>query len=446
MKVLVVGLGRSGLAAANLLVSQGAKVKVTDQKSAEQLGAFRSGLSSDVTTRLGEHNEIDFREADLIVISPGVPATLTHLEIARKRKTPIWSEVELAFRFMQGLVVGVTGSNGKTTTTTLIGEIFRRADLPVQVGGNIGVPLTSLVHDPPRQKYWVVELSSFQLENIVDFRCDIAVLLNITPDHLNRHRGFDEYRQLKLRIFQNQTEEDVAVINADDPESWTARKGIRAKIFPFSRNSQLKTGAWIQDSKIRVNTEYGGADILPVQRLGIRGSHNIENALAAAAVASIAKIPPRIIAGSLEKFIGVEHRLELVRNLDGVDYYNDSKATNVASAIKAIEAFEQPLIIIMGGQSKDSDFKPLRKVVKKRASHLLLIGEEASKLQSLMADIVPCLRVESMSDAVRQAHQIARPGNVVLLSPACASFDMFRNFEHRGQSFKKAVSELKGTL
>ncbi len=444
-KVLVVGLARSGVSAAALLTRKGAHVTVTDVRSESELTGCVEPLSSAVELRLGGHDTKDFLASDLIVLSPGVPASLAEIQQALANGIPVISEVELAYRFLRGTFIGVTGSNGKTTTTSLIGRILKSADLTSVVAGNIGDPLSGFVTDEesgPADTVYVIELSSFQLETICRFRCDVAVLLNITPDHLDRYSGFSAYTAAKERILLNQTENDFAVINHDDPTSWKLAGSTNAHIFPFSKGKRLEEGVFIERGKIIIRREGGDQEVMPVSSVSLKGEHNLENVLAAVAVASLLGVSRDHMSHAISSFSGVEHRLELVRRFRGIEYYNDSKATNLDSASKALQAFETNLIVIMGGLDKGADFEQLRSLVSRRVRRLILIGTAAEKISSALCGAVPISHAEDLNEAVHLAAASAKANDVVLLAPACASFDMFENYEHRGKVFKNSVMAL----
>jgi UDP-N-acetylmuramoylalanine--D-glutamate ligase len=428
-------------------MSRGAKVRVTDIKPRAELQDFVERLANGVELHLGEHREEEFLASDFIVLSPGVPTSIPQLRQASAAGVEILSEVELAYRFLTGTFVGVTGSNGKTTTTALIGQILRTAGMETVVAGNIGAPLSQFI-DTPLDKSgkttFVVELSSFQLETSSRLRCKIAALLNITPDHLDRYEDFEAYRLAKRRIFMNQGSDDYAVVNADDPTALTTAEGLPAKLFPFTRLKEPNEGAFVREGRIVVRWSGEELDLISTTDFRLRGSHNLENVLAAASAAFLLGVGPEGIAEAVRSFPGVEHRLESVGCLEGVEYYNDSKATNVDSAIKAIQAFETPLLLIMGGLDKGTDFRPLRNVVSHQAKQLILIGKASAKLSSVLSDTVPTVTAADLAEAVDIAHRSAVPGDTVLLVPACASFDMFEDYEERGRVFKKLVARLQG--
>ncbi len=443
-KVLVVGLARSGLAAANLLLARGARVRLTDLRDADALKDRLERLEGPAQLTLGQHRREDFLDADLIVVSPGVPSDQPCLQEARRQGKPIWAEVELAFRCMNGFFVGVTGSNGKTTTTTLIGELFRQAGRPVRVAGNIGRPLTELAGEAaqPGTSY-VVELSSFQLEHIHRFRCRVAILLNLTPDHLDRHYDFASYARAKERIFNRQGPEDFAILNRDDPALLEMIARRSSTVFPFSRRQRLEEGVFLEEGWIIARREGRKIPILPASEVRLRGVHNLENVLAATASGLVSGLEAPGMAGCFRSFSGVEHRLEYVDTLRGVQFFNDSKATNVDSACKALEAFHEPLLVIMGGRDKGGDFSSLRPLVEARARTIFLIGEAAVKLEKALGGAARLEQADTLPEAVREAFLQAGAGEVVLLAPACASFDMFDDFEHRGRVFKQAVADLR---
>ena len=438
-RLLVVGLARTGIATSLFAAGYGATVAATDEKPEAELAETAARLrAAGVTLALGAHDPALFLDADLIVVSPGVPARLPALEQARARGIPVWSEIELAWRFLRGKLIAITGSNGKTTTTSLVAHILQTASIPTQVGGNIGTPLLSLVEASMDTTVTVAEISSFQLETIEKFRPEIGVLLNLTPDHLDRHASFEEYAAAKMRMFENQLERDAAILNADDPEI-TKRMPAKPHIFWFSRQKRVATGAFVRDSQIFFRHE--GMETLVARReeISMRGEHNLENVLAACAAAYLAGATPDAIAAGVKSFRGVEHRLEFVAEINGVQFYNDSKATNVDATLKALEAFSGRLIVILGGKDKGSPYTPLIEPLRQRARVALLIGAAAAKIASQLGDSVPIEYARTMEHAVELAVERAHPGDTVLLAPACSSFDQFENYEHRGRVFKELV-------
>lgn len=441
--ILVVGLAGSGLKASNFLLKRGACLTVTDIKPESELQSQIQQLSGPVRLSLGVHQEEDFTQADLIILSPGVPTTLPQLRKAGAQGVPIYSEVELAYRFLKGTIIGVTGSNGKTTTTALIGELFKQSGRKHVVAGNIGPPLVGFVEDSCEETNFVVELSSFQLETIEKFRCHVAVMLNVTPDHLDRYSRFEEYREAKERIFLNQTGDDYAVLNADNADSKRMAEGRSSRVVLFSRKEALREGVFVQGDQICILWKGQEPCLMSTKEIRLKGSHNLENVLAAAAVGCLFNLDFAVMANSFRSFEGVEHRLELVRRLGGVNFYNDSKATNVSSTYQALCAFDQPLIVIMGGRDKGGDFTTLGSPMSKRVRQLILLGEATEKISQALGNVVSCQRARDMEEAVELAYHHAKSGDVVLLSPGCASFDLFKDFEHRGRTFKEIVWRLQ---
>jgi UDP-N-acetylmuramoylalanine--D-glutamate ligase len=439
----VVGLARTGVVTSLFSAGYGAIVTATDEKPESELAEVAARLRAvGVKLEFGVPGEATFLEQDLIVLSPGVPAKLPQLELARSRGIPVWSELELAWRFLRGKLIGITGSNGKTTTTSLVAHILKTAGIHTLVGGNIGVPLLALVESSTDSTVTVAEISSFQLETIAEFRPEIGVLLNLTPDHLDRHVSFDEYARAKMRMFENQLDRDAAVLNADDPEV-TRRMPTGPHIFWFSRQKRVASGTFLRDGQIFFRTE--GAEI-PLARhdeIPLRGEHNVENVLAACAVAYLGGAEPAGIASGVKTFRGVEHRLEFVAEIGGVAFYNDSKATNVDASLKAIEAFPGPLIVILGGKDKGAPYTPLREPLEQRTRLAIVIGAAAEKIASELSGAVPVEHAGTLDRAVQIAVDSARAGDTVLLAPACSSFDQFENYEHRGRAFKELVARLE---
>ena len=441
-RVLVVGLGKSGVASAIFLKDRGARVSVSDAKTEDQLrSAIPALLDKGISVETGGHGERTFRDQDLIVVSPGVPTDVPQLEKARAHRIPIIGEVELASRFLKGHIIAITGSNGKTTTTALAGEVIGMGGYEVLVGGNIGTPAISLVPDATSDTYNVLEISSFQLESIQTFHPQIAVILNITPDHLDRHHSFDAYVRAKARIFENQTAEDYAVLNADDPTCVGLAGKTRAHVHWFSRSKKVERGAFLREGRIFSRDE-GDQEIMAASGITLKGAHNLENVLAAVCVGRIVGCEPHRIRRAVEEFKAVEHRLEYVTTIQGVEYYNDSKATNVDATIKALESFPGNIHIILGGKDKGSDYSVLKDLLRARAKRVYTIGAAAEKIESQIASAAPVLRAETLETAVKRAAESAAPGDVVLLAPACASFDQFESYEHRGRVFKEAVEAL----
>ena len=441
-RMLVVGLARTGLITSLFSAGYGAVVTATDEKPESELRETAERLrAAGVTLALGSHDAADFLHQDLIVLSPGVPANLPQLEKARASGVPVWSEIELAWRFLRGKLVAVTGSNGKTTTTALIAHILKGASIPTLVGGNIGTPLLALVETSTDSTVTVAEVSSFQLETVEAFRPEIGVLLNLTPDHLDRHASFEKYAAAKMRMFDNQIERDAAVLNADDP-GVARRMPSKPQVYWFSRTKRVAQGAFLRDGQIFFRDHGSEIPLVRREQIPLRGEHNVENVLAACAAAYLAGATPSSIAAGIASFRAVEHRLEFVAEVGGVSYYNDSKATNVDAALKAIEAFPNSLIVILGGKDKGSPYAPLREPLRARAKAALLIGAAADQIAADLGGAIPCEHAGTLDCAVARAAERAQPGDVVLLAPACSSFDQFENYEHRGRAFKQLVATL----
>ena len=488
-RVLVVGLGKSGMAAALFLRDKGARVTVSDTRSMASLEKEIPGLlDAGIMVEAGGHGLLTFRRQDLIVVSPGVPYDTPELKQVRAFGLPIIGEMELASRYLQGKVVAVTGSNGKTTTTSLLGKIFADAGGPTLVGGNIGVPVIDLVPQSVRlsgggskgeadssaalrndkqesdqqqeqnagilpsaqndkQLWSVLEVSSFQLETIDEFHPQIAVVLNITPDHLDRHGTFENYRAMKTRITENQTAEDFLVLNGEDPPTQLVAAKTRAQIFWFSGRRPIKQGAFVHgDSVLFIPREGAKAEpILPVAEIPLKGAHNVENVLAAVCAARLGGIPAESIRASVESFKAVEHRLEFVTAVREVEFYNDSKATNVDATKKALEAFPGGVHLILGGKDKNSDYTELSDLLRERCKIVYTIGSAAEKIERQLAGVVKIVSAGTLDEAVQKAAQDAMAGDVVLLAPACSSFDQFENYEQRGRIFKELVRRLTET-
>lgn len=444
--VAILGMARSGMAAAEFLWKRGVRVTLSDSRPAASLELEIQILKErNIQYEAGGHTMELFDSADLIVISPGVPMSLPVLQHAAQKGKTLIGEIELASRYLRGKVIAITGTNGKTTTTTLIGEILRTGGLPVQVGGNIGTPLISLVESSTEDTWSVVELSSFQLEAAPTFRPDIAVILNITPDHLDRYASFEAYTQAKLNIFANQVSGDFAVLNYEDLSLQRAAKKIRSQVYWFSGSHEVQHGTYAIGGQIIFDSGSASEPVMTCNEVPLKGRHNIENVAAAITAARLAGMASSSISRSIRNFKAVEHRLEPVAEIRGVHFFNDSKATNVDATIKALEAFESGVILILGGRDKGGDFKVLSHLLQQRAKGVILLGEASDKIKTQLEGIVPMAKAHNMDDAVKLAFQQAVPGNTVLLAPACASFDMFQNYEHRGREFKAAVGRLQGT-
>jgi UDP-N-acetylmuramoylalanine--D-glutamate ligase len=514
-KVLVVGLARSGSGAARLLSLTGAEVKVTDKRKKTELSEVVKGLGPSVKLALGGHPEEVFNGSDLIVVSPGVPLEIGPIASARAKGIPVIGELELAYQFVMSYgscvmskdklsekssslithhsspFLAITGSNGKSTTTTLLDHMMRKAGFNTMLGGNIGNALTEEIckavmsdglcvmskdkevmregasagskdklseedasrithHASP--DFIVVEVSSFQLDAIDSFRPHIASILNVTPDHMDRYHSLTAYRDSKANIYLNQKDGDYLVLNADDPGTlelydlhFRSGKQDRPRIYFFSRTREVE-GIYSKAGKVYCNIPEIACNkyLIDADEIRIRGVHNLENAMAASAMALLANCPPEAVTKSLKEFGGLEHRLELVRELDGVKYINDSKGTNTGAVVKSIESFTEPLVLIAGGRDKAGDFSLLRGPVSQKVKAIILIGEASGKIKDALGDITETVMAKDLAEAVTLSRQMSGKGGVVLLSPACASFDMFRDYEDRGRQFKKLVMELKG--
>jgi UDP-N-acetylmuramoylalanine--D-glutamate ligase len=442
-RVLVVGLARTGVATALFCAARGAHVTATDARTENEIGeAVLLLRAAGVKLEFGGHQEKAFLTQDLVVPSPGVPADAPLLQAARAKGVTIWSEVELADRFREGRLIGITGSNGKTTTTSLIEHILRNANFSTILAGNIGTPLIARVEQTSNDTITVVELSSFQLELIETFRPTISVFLNLTADHLDRHHTLEEYSRAKARIFENQTEADSAVLNADDPAT-TALAPAKPQVYWFSRKQRVAQGAFLRENEIVFRHQGEEEAVLNLQDIPLEGAHNVENVLAAAVATRLAGVEPAAIARGVHSFAGVEHRLEFVAEISGVRYYNDSKATNVDATLKALDAFPGRILIVLGGKDKGSDYTLLQKPLREKAILALLIGAAAEKIEKQIAGSVAIERAGTIERAVEIASHASRSGDVVLLAPACASFDQFQNYEHRGRVFKDLVHQLE---
>jgi UDP-N-acetylmuramoylalanine--D-glutamate ligase len=468
-RVLVVGLGKSGLAAARFLKSHGARVTVSDSRPATLIAELPSLLDEGIMVESGSHGLLTFRRQDLIVVSPGVPMDVPEIAQVRAMGMKIIGEMELGFQFLQGESIAITGSNGKTTTTTLIGDILRAAGLRTLVGGNIGRPVVELAEESlkmsgredenadssaplqndkglrnDKSAWAVLEVSSFQLETIDTFKPRIAIVLNITPDHLDRHGSFEAYTAMKARITENQTAEDFLVLNAEDVKAQLVAAKTRAQIYWFSGKRRIKQGAFVHGDGIYFIPREGGEaePVMPVGEIALAGAHNVENVLAATCAARLAGVDAEVIRKTVRDFKAVEHRLEFVRELDGVRFFNDSKATNVDATVKAVEAFAGGVWLILGGKDKNSDYATMSALLRERVKGVITIGSAAEKIETQLASVVKIERAETMERAVPLARSRAQSGDVVLLAPACSSYDQFENYEQRGRVFKELVSGL----
>ncbi len=443
-RILVVGGRLSGVAAAKFLAARGASVTVNDAKPRADWPEANGLEAAGIAIAAGGHPAELFETSDLIVVSPGVPLALEQFARARAAGVEIIGEVELASRFLRGRLVGITGSNGKTTTTALTGELLARAGFKVQVGGNIGTPLTALIEKSTDETVTVVEMSSFQLEAVECLHFHAAAILNITPDHLDRYPSMDEYAAAKANILRNQTPGDTAVLNADDERVGYLSERTAAHVVYFSRVQSLEEGISLDGNEI-VSKKRGDRQFLMTRdEIGLRGDHNLENVMTALALGLSIGASPESMQAGVREFKGVEHRLELVDEINGVKFYNDSKATNVDATIMALRSFTEPVIVILGGKDKGSDYRPLKSFVGEHCTNAILIGAAAGKIEEALEDVVPAHRAQTLDEAVNLGFRLSLPGQVVLLAPACASFDMFTSYEHRGRVFKAAVRRLAG--
>jgi UDP-N-acetylmuramoylalanine--D-glutamate ligase len=445
-RVLVVGLGKSGLSAAMFLRAQGARVTVSDTRSAVALEKeIPALLEAGIMVESGGHGLLTFRRQDLIVVSPGVPMDTPEVKQVVAFGLPVIGELELASRYLQGRVVAITGSNGKTTTTTLVGKIFEDAGGPTQVGGNIGLPVIDLVAESTPETVNVLEVSSFQLETVEEFHPWIAVILNITPDHLDRHGSFEAYAAAKERIFERQTAADFLVLNGDDRVTQVCASRTKSEVYWFSGTKAVRRGAFVRDGVVVWVAKEGGVTepVMPVSEIHLKGAHNVENVLAAVCAARLAGIPAEKVRASVASFSAVEHRLEFVRKWNEVEYYNDSKATNVDASMKAVASFPGAIHLILGGKDKDSDYGVMTGLLKERVKIVYTVGSAAEKIEHQLHGVVKMVSAQTIEKAVAAAAKAAAPGDVVLLSPACSSFDQFENYEHRGRVFRQTVMELE---
>ncbi len=449
-KVLIIGAARSGIACAKFLVAHGATVALNDLKPFENWSAEAQALKDNgIGCVAGEVPGWLLENVQLVVISPGVPVKSIPVRYAERAGAEIIGEVELAARFLKGRIVAITGTNGKTTTTALAGELLKGAGLPAQVGGNIGTPLISLVESSRDDGWTVAELSSFQLETIKEFHPAVAVVLNVTPNHMDRYEKFTDYAAAKHRIFMNQNAGDVAVLNADDQMVASWEKGLRAHVVRFSIRSELDEGLFLRGRELVSRTNKGERVLMLSDEMKLRGLHNVENVLAALTAGLACGADPDSMRTTIQHFEPVEHRLELVAEIEQVKFYNDSKATSVDATLKALEAFAGDpgkIVLILGGRGKKAPYAPLAPLVKGRVRDLILIGEDAETIAHELDEYAPYQRASDMQRAVKLAFEHAEAGDIVLLAPACASFDMFENFEHRGTVFKEAVHGLKAKV
>lgn len=449
-KVLIIGAARSGIACAKFLISHGATVALNDSKPFEKWVVEAQALRNEgVGCLAGQVPSWLLDQVELVVLSPGVPSKAIPIRYAERAGAEVIGEVELASRYLKGRIIGITGSNGKTTTTQLTGELLKDAGIPTQVGGNIGRPLISLVETSHEGGWTVVELSSFQLETIKEFHPHVAAALNVTPNHMDRYESFTDYAAAKHRIFMNQTPEDLAVLNADDEivSSWGA--GLRAHVSNFSVKRELEEGLFLRGREIVSRSAGRESVLMNSQEMKLRGLHNVENVLAALSIGLACGAGPESMRETIKRFDPVEHRLEFVAEIRGVKFYNDSKATSVDATLKALEAFQDDpgkVVLILGGRGKKAPYAPLAQLVREKVSKLILIGEDANTIAAELGEYAAFERGKDMAEAVTLSFNAAGEGDTVLLAPACASFDMFDTYEHRGRVFKEEVRSLESRL
>jgi UDP-N-acetylmuramoylalanine--D-glutamate ligase len=460
-KVLVIGAARSGIASARFLAQRGATVALNDRKPLAEWPAEAISLKTEGVGQIaGDPPSWLLDQIDLVVVSPGVPTRAIPIRYAERRGAEVIGEVELASRFLRGRLVAITGTNGKTTTTSLIGEMLKDAGLKVQVGGNIGTALISMVDSSSDDGWTVVEVSSFQLETIVNFHPTVAAVLNVTPNHMDRYDSLMDYAAAKHSVFSNQVPGDVAILNADDPIVSSWKNGLRAHVVEFSSKRELDEGLFLRgkdlvcrgrDQGSFLTAESGGAErvLLSRDEMHLRGTHNVENVLAAMAAGLACGASPESLRETVRHFRPVEHRLEEVAEIKGVRFFNDSKATSVDATIKALEAFAADagkIVLILGGKGKQAPYAPLAELIGVGVRKMILIGEDAPNIEKELGSVAPFEHASDMREAVVRGFAAAAPGDVVLLAPACASFDMFDSFEHRGRVFKEEVKKLKASL
>lgn len=440
-KVLIVGFERTGEALCSFLTSRGVQVTVTEKKPAAEFSSkINLWQKKGVSFEAGGHSQSLFMNTDLIVPSPGVPPLPEIIE-AKKRGIPVISEIELAWKFLRGKVIAITGSNGKSTTATLAFRILKEAGRRAFLAGNIGTPLISFVDRSRPDDIYVTEVSSFQLEYVDEFKPSVAVFLNISPNHIDWHGSFENYFQAKKNLFKYLGPSEQIILNRDDLQVWGLSQKTPAQVFGFSRKFKPRPGAWVEAGWIKTCLEKE-EKIIKAGSVPLPGPHNLENVMAAAVIGRLSDVPPKSILKSIMKFPGLEHRLEKVMKLKGVLFVNDSKATTVDATVKALQSFSQPIVLILGGRDKGSDFSVLRKYLKKKVKSTILIGEAAAKIEKAIRGSTPFCHVSDYRQATITAFNQAKKGDVVLLAPACTSWDMFRNFEERGQTFKREIKRL----
>ncbi len=442
--VLVAGIARTGIAASNLLARNKARVMAVDDKREEDLKENLAKLDKRVRVQTGRIQGEDITDFDLIIVSPGIDMRNPLLKKAVEKGIPVWSEIELASRFIKKPIIAITGTNGKTTSTSMIGNILQNSGEKIYVGGNIGFPLSNIADQASQYSFIVLEVSSFQLEWIDQFKPFISAILNITEDHLDRHLDFNEYVSLKKRMFRNQKEKDYLILNKDDPVTACIEPENKIQKLLFSRIREVEDGAFLRKDNIIIRLHGKEKVIGPVSKLKVKGIHNIENGLASALLGALCKVKAETVMDSLSRFTGIDHRMEFVREINGVRFINDSKGTNTGATMKSIESFDCPIILIAGGKDKGGNYGPLAELISKKVKFSILIGESKMKIRSALKNSNNIENAATLEDAVNKAFAKANAGDVVLLSPSCASFDMFKDYEDRGNIFKKAVLKLPG--
>jgi UDP-N-acetylmuramoylalanine--D-glutamate ligase len=441
-KIVVIGVGKTGIATAKFLGKQGAKVTVTDEKPFGAWGADFESIAREKWLEKGNYHPEILDGASMVIPSPGVFPKNLILRTAIEKKIPVISEIELARHFFKTPIIAVTGTNGKTTTTTLLGEILEGAGKNVFVGGNIGNPLIEYAQSSTSDEYIVAEISSFQLQWVEKFHPFISILLNVTSDHTDYHSSFAEYVKVKSRIFTNQTENDFAIMNADDGSQKELAKHIRAKIIYFSSKRELKEGIYLEKDRIIFRMAEYGQESYPVSMIKIPGLHNVENVMAAVAAARLCGVDRKQIESCVSAFHGLPHRIEFAGEKNSIKFYDDSKGTNVGAVARALETFSQPVILLLGGRDKEGDFETLQSIIPEKTKRVILFGEAKERIASLIGNSVEKIKIPKLVDAIEAAYKSAEPGDIVLLSPGCASFDEFRDYKERGNTFKQAVRNL----
>ncbi|MBP7341289.1 MAG: UDP-N-acetylmuramoyl-L-alanine--D-glutamate ligase [Smithellaceae bacterium] len=438
-KSIVIGMGKTGIAAAAFLGAQGASVVAVDEKPAAEWGETCNRILASPWLSVGPYDPSVLAGADLVVPSPGISPRNAILVAAQTARIPILSEIELAYRHLRAPLIAVTGTNGKTTTTTLLGEMLSAAGKKVFVGGNIGNPLIDYANTAQTDDFVVAEISSFQLQWIETFRPRVALLLNITCDHIDYHGSFDEYRRIKARVFENQQSADWAIVNADDEAQKGLDEALSARIVRFSTRRKQTEGLWLEDDAICCRMQNDAPERYPLGLIRLPGRHNVENVMAALAAARCCGADPESIAKTVSRFRGLPHRIEFAGEKNAVRFYDDSKGTNVDAVVRALETFDRPVILLLGGRDKDSDFTALTGILEKKAKQVILFGEARDRIEPQIGRGVPSVKESTLENATRRAYRDARPGDVVLLSPGCASFDEFANYKERGNFFKDVV-------